>query len=172
MKKFLFLVTIGLLASCTSTINSVVDPSYSPKRPESPMIAIIYEYGANYSFSNSLKKKLEQYFYNDQRKIEIFLIENKKPELKIEANNETADKIEWIIEEGDNDLAIIIKPTFLHFEGYSLKGAEYEIIAVQTKTNKVIWKSEFDFQTFFGSYTAVDKVANQIYSTLKSDHIL
>lgn len=172
MKKISFLVAVVILAGCTSTINSVVDPSYSPKKPENPMIAIIYEYGPNYSFSNRLKKKLEQYFYEDQRKIEIFLVENKKHELKIEANNETADIIETIIQEGDNDLAIIVKPTFLYFKRYSFKGAEYEISAIQTKTNKVIWRSEFDFQTFLGSYTVVEKVANQIYSTLKSDHVL
>jgi hypothetical protein len=172
MKKFSFLITIFLLAGCTSTINSVIDPSHQTKKYESPMIAILYEYGSTYDFSSKLKQKLESHFYEDHKTIEIIMVENKKQELKIEDNNETQDRIYSYIEDNDKDLAIIIKPTSLHFVGYSLRYAEYEIIAFETRTNKVIWKSEFDFETLFGAYTVVDKVAEQIYSTLKSDHIL
>jgi hypothetical protein len=172
MKKIPFLIIIFLLAGCTSTINSVVDPSYSTKKYESPMIAILYQYGANHDFSSKLKKKLESHFCEDHKPIDIQLVEHKKQELTIEDNNETQDKIYSYIEENDNDLAIIIKPTSLHFVGYSLRYAQYVIIAFETRTKKIIWKSEFDFETLFGAYTVVDKVAGQIYSTLKSDHIL
>ena len=172
MKKitFLFLITI-LFSSCGVSIKSVVDSSAIKEPYKNPLIVIPYEYSTK-NFSERLEEKLEEVFDENQQKIDIVLFERNKKELTLNEDNNLDQIISNSINKDNKDLLLIFRPTNLEYYNGGIQSATYELVGIDTKTKKEVWKASFNSSSSFGPALFAEKSAKKIYEKLKMDKVL
>lgn len=172
MKKIttLFLITI-LFLSCGVSIKSVVDSSAIKVPYKNPLIVIPYEYTTQ-NFSERLNEKLDEVFAENQEKIEIILYERNKKELTLNENDNIDQIISNSIKKDNKDLLLIFKPTNLEYYNGGIQSATYELVGIDTKTKKEVWKASFNSSSSFGPALFAEKSAKKIYEKLKTDKVL
>jgi len=172
IKKIIIIVIVGiLLTSCGVTIKSVADKSITEPY-QKPFIVIPYEKYSTKNFSKKLKEKIEIEFQNDNRSVNIYIFEKQNKGLSLNANNEVDKKINETILNGKIDLLLIFKPTHLQYTNGGLQSVTYELVGIDTKTKKEVWKAEFSSSGGFGPAMFAEKSAKIIYEKLKTDKIL
>ena len=173
MKKqiTLFLITI-LLTSCGVSIKSVVDSSAIEKPYENTLIVIPYEKGSTRNFSNKLKEKIELEFKAEQKRVEVFIFEKESNGLTLNANSGIDRKINDAILNDQKDLLLVFKPTNLQYHNGGLQSATYELVGIDTKSKKEVWKATFNSSSSFGPAMFAEKSAKTIFEKLKTDKIL
>ncbi len=172
MKQITLIFIWLFISACGVSIKSVVDNSYSKGPYKNTLIIIPYENNVTDNFATALKENLEHLFKSESRRVEIFLVEKKQDELKLNSNNEIDTKINESINNDYKDLIVIFRPTKLSFYNSGLQSATYIIVAIDAQSKKEIWKAEFDSSSSFGPTLFAKKSAVTIYEKLKTDNIL
>lgn len=172
MKKLLILYTIALiLSSCGATIHTIVDANISQPY-QNPLIVIPYQQSRTYNFTNTLKERIEFTFNTHDEKAEVLHLKQANETLTLNANDSFEDKINYAIIHDDKDLLILFKPKNLHFVDGILRTVIYEIVGIDTQTNKEVWKANLNSSSSVGPSLFANKCAQLIYSKLKYDGIL
>jgi len=172
MKKTIIIIFIGLLlTNCGVTIKSVADKSITEPF-QKPFIVIPYEKYSTKNFSKKLKEKIEIEFQKDNKDVEIFIFEKQNKGLSLNANNDVDKRINSTIINNNIDLLLIFKPTHLQYTNGGLQSVTYELVGINTKTKKEVWKAEFSSTGSFGPSMFAEKSAKTIYEKLKVDKIL
>ena len=173
MNRYLLTTLILVfLSSCGVQIKSVVDNSVTTNTYSNPLIVIPYENGVTKNFTNLLKQKIEEKFRNDNRKVEILLVEQSRNELKLNSTADIDAKINAAISSDNKDLILIFRPTKMQFYNGGLQSATYLITGTDLKSRKEVWKAEFSSSSSFGPSLFADKAATSIYDKLKLDRVI
>lgn len=174
MKKFLALVLIAVsFSSCGVSIQSVVDKSAMEEPYTNPYIVIPYEKFATRNFSKQLKKKIEGEFALEQKKVEVYIFENKaNDKLSLNHTDEAEEHIGNTIASDKKDLLLIFTPTNLQYHNGGLQSATYELTGIDTRTKKEVWKAKMVSSSSFGPAMFAEKSAKKIYLKLKTDKVL
>lgn len=172
MKKIIAPILFGIFVSgCGVTINSVVDGSVTePYR--NPLIVIPYAKYKTENFSDKLKQKIEAEFQNDQKEVEVLLVEKSGEGLALNSNEDMYRKINDAIAHDEKDLLLIFNPTNLYYYNGGLQTATYELVGIDTRTKKEVWKAKFSSGSSFGPAMFAEESAKKIYERLKADNIL
>lgn len=149
MKTITLLFALLVLQSCGVTLKSVVDDSSIRVAYKNPLIVIPYQRETKI-FATRLKENFETLFAMDQKKVEVYLFEISKRELKLNETDVIATKINNSIQGDSKDLIIVFNPTNLLFQNGGLVSATYQIVANDTNSSKEIWKAEFNSKSSFG----------------------
>jgi hypothetical protein len=174
MKRYLLttLVIVVALSSCGVQIKSVVDKSVTANSYSNPLIVIPYESGVTGNFTDLMKRKIEEKFRADNRKVEVLLVEQNRNEIKLNATAEIDAKINAAISSDNKDLILIFKPTKMQFYNGGLQSATYLITGTDLKSRKEVWKAEFTSSSSVGPSLFADKAATTIYERLKQDRVI
>jgi hypothetical protein len=172
MKKIIAVLLFTSLASCGVTIKSVVDNNSRIETFKNSLIVIPFEKGVTKNFVENFKEEIEQLFKQDNKKIEIILFEKSNKTLQLNENSDIDQQINFSINQDDKDLLIIFKPSNLAFYNGALQSLTYEIVAIETKSKKEVWKAEFNSNSSFGPALFAKKSAKTIYDKLLTDKIL
>ena len=172
MKKMLSFLLLISLSSCGVSIKSVVDDNVSKETHKNSLIIIPFEKFVTKNFVENFKEEIELLFKQNNKKVEIILFEKSKKELQLNENSEIDQQINSSINNDNKDLLIIFKPSNLSFYNGALQSLTYEIVAIDTKTKKEIWKAEFNSNSSFGPALFSKKSAKIIYDKLLIDKIL
>ena len=160
------------LSSCGVQIKSVVDKSVTTNSYLNPLIVIPYEDGVTRNFTDLVKRKIEEKFRADNRKVEILLVEQSRSELKLNSTADIEAKINAAISSDNKDLILIFKPTKMQFYNGGLQSATYLITGTDLKSRKEVWKAEFTSSSSLGPSLFADKAATSIYEKLKLDRVI
>ncbi|MEO1260472.1 MAG: hypothetical protein AAFZ15_16875 [Bacteroidota bacterium] len=171
--KTLFLTCFSLLlfASCGVTLDSVTDSNLS-KSFNNPLIVIPYEQNRTKTFTNNLKVNLQSVFAENNRKVEVILIQSKEEKLTLNAEDDVATLISQRVNNGRKDLVIFFKPTELQYYNGGLQTASYQIVAIDVVAEKEVWKANFSSSGSFGPSTFARSSAEKIFQKLRSDKII
>ena len=167
------ILAMTLLANCGVSSRSVVDREAIKEPYKNPLIVIPYDKGAVQKFSLKLKENIENDFMKDSKKVEVILFESPKKELELNTNNEIDDKINSSVQSNNKDLVIIFKPTNYSYYNGSLESATYEIVAMDAKTRKEVWKCKLTTKvTIVGLSTMGQKSAKVFYDKVTAEGVL
>lgn len=172
MKKIVSLLLFASLYGCGVSIKSVVDNDATREIYKNSLIVIPSEKFVTKNFVENFKEEIEILFKQSNKKVEIVLFEKTKKELKLNENSETDQQISSLIEKDNKDLLIIFTPTNLSFYNGGLQSLTYEIVAIETKSKKEVWKAKFNSNSSFGPALFAKKSAKTIYDKLVTDKIL
>ncbi|MFA0960623.1 hypothetical protein AB9P05_02325 [Roseivirga sp. BDSF3-8] len=174
MKKhnIFYVLSLLMLSGCGVQLQSVVDPhlSTSYKRP---LIVIPFESGRTVTFSNSLKRHLEDVFSQNQQEVDVLLISaDRRDELALNVEDDRDKKIANAIVEGGKDLVIFFKPEQLEYYNGTLQTASYQLIGIDTGTNREVWKANYSSSGSFGPSIFARASAEKIFKQLLDDNII
>jgi hypothetical protein len=129
-------------------MKSIVDPNYAKQKYSNPLLVIPYEKNTTEKFNSKLKREIEALFFVDKIKVETFICETKRGDLKLNERSENEDKINEIIKDDQKDLVLVFTPVSINFTNGTIIDAVYEITAIETSNNNEVWKSEFHYKSF------------------------
>lgn len=171
MKKIITLLLItALFTSCGVTINSVAEDS--AQTYSNPLVVIPYEKHGPKNFSNQLKKKIEIYFQENNKNVEVLVFEKPSNALTLNSGNEIDKKIQAAITNDEKDLLLLVQPTNLVYMNGTIQVADYQLSGLDTKTGNEVWKANFRSRSAVGPSFFANKTAKVIYDQLKEDKVL
>ncbi len=168
----LTLSVFALFASCSSSINTVVDRNELKQPYKTPLMVILYNPSISKSFCEKLKEKFELYLQQDAKKANFILVRIQKKELALNEEDSTGIKVDQSIQNNDNDVVIIFKPTHYTFENGGLGEISYLITAIDVKTKKEVWKATLTSKSSFGMNGVTDKTATLVYGRLVGEGVI
>ncbi|MDP4208048.1 MAG: hypothetical protein Q8928_04455 [Bacteroidota bacterium] len=175
MKKFFVLsLTVLLLSGCGVTLNSVVQKDLT-KTYKNTLVILPFEKHRTETFTDNLKRNLEETFTSNNQKIEVLLIEaDDRDALKLNANDGNETLINNAVSRDKKDLVIFFKPVSLeYYNGYQLQAASYQLIGIDIETKKEVWKANFTSRGgSLGPSLFAKTSAQKIFQQIKADKIL
>jgi len=166
MKKITLVLVVLLFTSCGVTQNSVVDSINKNPAYSNVIMAMPYRKFETKNYINNLKEGLEKVFLANNKKIEIITFEKEPEGLKLNQTTAIEQLINSKIQENSKDLLLVLKPTKLVFTNGGLQDFQYEIVGIDTDTQKEVWKGEFRVRGQFGPSTYLKKSVEAIYAEL------
>ncbi|WP_053976773.1 hypothetical protein [Mangrovimonas xylaniphaga] len=171
-QRFVLLLLVMLLTSCGVYIKFVVDYSGTNRPYGNPLIVIPYERGSTRNFTNKLKENMEAKFEEDAKQVEILLFEKAKKGLTLNTSEGREAQVNSSIVSGNKDLLLLFNPTNMQYYNGGLISVTYELVGIDTQTNKEVWKATFNSSSSLGPAMFAEKSAKTIFEKLKADKVI
>ena len=149
LDKIIIILLLFTLTNCGVSIKSVVDNDSTKEPYKNILIAIPFE-NVTKNFVNNFSKEFSIHFTQNNKKSKTILFEQSNNSLKLNKNKDIDEEINSSINEDNKDLVIFFKPSNLTFYNGGLQSLTYEIVAIETVSNKEIWKARFNSNSSFG----------------------
>lgn len=170
--SLLVFLVFALFTNCSSSINTVVDRNELKHPFKKPLVVILYNPEITKNFCEKLKEKFETYLQQDSKKAEFILVKIHKKDLALNETDSTSIKINQSIQNNNNDVVIIFKPTHYTFSNGSLGEISYLITAVDVNTQKEVWKATLSSTSSFGMNGVTEKTATLVYGRLVGEGVI
>jgi hypothetical protein len=172
MKKALSIFSLVLiLAGCGVTIESIVDSNLRTAYKK-PLFVLFYEEYSTDSFTGALKYSLQQEFNAQNIEAKVLRLEHVNEELSLNSKNDAEIEISQAVVSGASDFVIIVSATGLRYQDGMLNSATFQLVGIDTSTNREVWKAKLKASSAVGPSLFVEQAARKIMEQLKIDRVL
>jgi hypothetical protein len=172
LSSLMVFLIFALFTNCSSTINTVVDRNELKQPFKNALMVILYNPEITKNFCEKLKERFEVFLQQDSKKADFILVKIHKKELALNETDSTGIKVDQSIQNNNNDVVIIFKPTHYTFGNNGLGEISYLITAIDVKTKKEVWKATLTSTSSFGMNGVTDKTATLVYGRLVGEGVI
>jgi len=171
MKKITYLIFLVLiLFSCSTSIKSITDTSVIMNQYTKPIVTITLDDNSSNYFTVKLIQDLEVEFDKKQIDSEFLIFKKSSDQLTLNKKSIVEEKITNSILKNNNDLLLVFRPTSYQSIDGSINSAKMELVGIDTKTKKEVWKAILNSEGFFG--LSAKAAAKKLFEKLRADRVL
>ena len=172
LSSLLVFSVFTIFAGCSSSIKTVVDRNELKQPFKKPIFVILYSPDVARKFCDGLKGRFESFLQQDAKKADFIIVRIQKKELSLNEKDSANFKVNQAIQNNDNDVAIIFRPTHYTYENGALGEISFTITAINVNTKKEVWKATLTSSSSFGMGGVTDKTASLVYGRLVGEGVI